>query len=364
MKIGILTFHKGDNYGGLLQAYALKFTLCNMGHTANVINYYCWNIEKGNALFVPLKMLTFKGLVRRAVNILCLPLFLYIRSRYDVFRKKYLLDTPLFTARDLSKETVNYDLFISGSDQVLNPRLTGFDNIYYLSFALPRQRCSYAASFGLSSDNLSSKEKAFIQKYLLGFLKLSLRETEGKVLAKEVGYQDPQVHVDPTLIFTKEDWTKIAIIPKQKRKYILMYLMHYDPILIQFATELAKNKKYQLIYIAPVIDLHFIKAKHIYPTPQEWLGWFLKAEYIITNSFHGLAFAVNFNKLFFVGKLPSSWGTNSRLKNLLDLLGLDNREYGSLSSEEEKPIDWERVNMVIDQERKRALNYLKEITNI
>ena len=83
---------------------------------------------------------------------------------------------------------------------------------------------------------------------------------------------------------------------------------------------------------------------------------------MVTNSFHGLAFSINFNKTFFVGKLPASWPANSRLDNLLNITNLHGRIYTDFEKNYEEPIDWSYVNKILDEERKKALNYLQEIT--
>ena len=139
--------------------------------------------------------------------------------------------------------------------------------------------------------------------------------------------------------------------------------MYNDKKIVHFAKKLAKQKNLKLLFIFQYFDLrHIVWAKYITPTPQEWLGLFLNASYIVTNSFHGLAFSINFNKDFFLGKLPSTWPVNSRLDNLLDLTGLQNRLYTNFTDHFEEPINWTYVNEIIRQERTKAQDYLQEIT--
>ena len=140
--------------------------------------------------------------------------------------------------------------------------------------------------------------------------------------------------------------------------------MNEDSNIISFAKKLAHNNNYELLYISSTLDIkQRLYNRHITPTPQEWLGLFLKAQYIVTNSFHGLVFSIIFNKHFFVGNLPKTWPANSRLDNLLGITNLQNRIYTNFTQDYNKPIDWSFVNRCVGKERQKALNYLQEITH-
>lgn len=362
-KIGILTFQNADNYGALLQAYALKMTLHNQGHTVHILNYFCPKLEREYKI-VRWPCLNLKDIIRQLIHLVMSPCKLYIRSRFDGFRKRYLTDTCFLYPDLISNQTKNYDLFISGSDQVFNPRITDFDDNFFLSFCSDKTKNhSYAASFGMQMENLTEKERRFLSKNLMNFSHISVREKQGTQIVKALTAQEAQTHLDPTLLITKNQWQSIALFPKKRRNYVLLYLMHKDNKLIEFAKRLAKLKGLKLLYISQVLDVKKrIPATHITPTVQQWLGLFLNASYVVTNSFHGLAFSINFNKNFFLGKLPASWPVNSRLDNLLDITGLQPRLYTHFTDNYDQPIDWETVNQKLAKERQKAFIYLKEIT--
>ena len=360
-KIGILTFQNADNYGALLQAYALKNVLSSLGGNPEILNYCCSKIE-GEYRFFTRPQLSFKWLFLKTIKLLFLPLFLYRKSRFSDFRKQYLTDTATLYPETIAKIAAQYDAFVSGSDQVFNPRITGFDRNYFLAFNKENSKnYSYAASFGVELKDLSEKEKTFIQQNV-GHLKyLSVREQQGAEIIRSIHGRTAQVHLDPTLLLDLNQWRSLAVSPKYT-KYVLLYLMHKDPQLISFAKKLAQAKGCQLLYICSSMDIkNRVPVKHITPTPKEWLGLFLNAQYVVTNSFHGLAFSVNFNRDFFLGKLPPSWPTNSRLNNLLSLTGLQSRIYDNFIDNYDESIDWMDVNARIGRERQKAFAYLQEI---
>lgn len=363
-KIGILTFQNADNYGALLQAYALKNFLSDIGNNTYIINYYCPQLQKDYKI-LKLPKLSIKDIVKKCAKFILSPFLLYIRWKFKGFRKQYLTDVEPVYPNKIENYVNKYDIFISGSDQVFNPRITNFDKNYFLSFSKDKNKnFSYAASFGLSLKDLNDKEKDFLKKNLLNFANLSVREKQGtEIIANLISCRN-EVNLDPTLLLSKETWQKIAVLPKQNR-YVLLYLMYKDKKIISFAKELANKKKCKLIFISYSLDIiDRVPAIHITPTPQEWIGLFLNAEYIVTNSFHGFAFSVNFNKKFFLGHLPSHMPVNSRLDNLLEITGLYNRLYTNFSDTDnyDTPIDWQNVNTKLETERQKSLNYLQEIT--
>ena len=363
-KIGILTFHNADNYGALLQAYALKKSLKDMGHNTHIINYYCPKLQRDYKIF-KLPKFSIKDIIKQIIKYIFSPLSLYIRHKFKGFRRQYLSDTEPYYPDTITNCSGKYDMFITGSDQVFNPRLTDYDRNYFLSFCKDKcKKFSYAASFGLELSFLSNKDKQFLKENLKDFSAVSVREEEGNNIIKNLLSRESEVNLDPTLLLKKEVWQKIAVAPEQK-KYVLLYLMYNDKDIINFAKKIAKKNKCKVLFISHCLDIKKrVPAEHITPSVQEWLGLFLNAEYIITNSFHGFAFSVNFNKKFFLGRLPNNWTVNSRLDNLLDLTGLHNRLYTNFKTDTDydADIDWQSVNDKLEAESQKSLNYLKEIT--
>lgn len=360
-KIGILTFHRANNYGALLQIYALKSFLRKINSNVFIINYLCDRIENYYKIF-PKSLFKFniKNLIKIFKRFLFLPLIVYFNFKFKKFKEVYLIDTLPFTCNSISSIENEYDIFITGSDQVFNPQLTGFDKNYFLDFVKDKNKCfSYAASFGLSYENLIDKEKTFIEQNLKNFKYLSLREKQGAEIVNKLSQIKTEVHIDPTLLLNEQDWLKISKIPKEK-EFILVYLMNNNEKIMKYANELAKNKNLKIKIITLKFRELILNKNTFMPSPQKWLGYFLKAKYIVTNSFHGLCFSINFNKQFFVDFVPTN-KRNSRFKNLLELTNLRERLIDNIGTNYDKQIDWNNINKIIEKEREKSLNYLKNI---
>jgi hypothetical protein len=301
-KIGLLTFHRANNYGAVMQAYSLKISLQKLGAEAKIINYLSPKIEEQRTL--NFNKFSLKKLFKIPFN--CI-----LNKRFSSFRKMFLTDTPKYIKKDLEKLT-DYYAFITGSDQVFNPSGSNFDSAYFLSFAKKSKKYSYAASFGKSF--LSDKDKKFIAPLIKDFSDLSVRENIGIEIIRNLTGQKSSVNLDPIFLLNKEEWTKIAKQTKEK-DYILVYLMNNDGRILKFIDKLAHELKLKIIIITTVVKDFFTSKNTIIPNPQEWLGYFINAKYIVTNSFHGTAFSINFNKNFFVDLLsPLPENVNSRLE--------------------------------------------------
>lgn len=347
-KIAILTFSHAFNYGAVLQAYALKKTIYNLGFKASVVDY--------RAPFYPdtswWRQVSF--LYKRTIKFLLgypfYPLFFY------KFMKQYLQDTPSLQREQLVQLNNQFDLFITGSDQVWNFTITKDDPAFLLDFVTdPKKKVSYAASFGFSYAD--EKNKPVFSQLLQQFAHISVREQTGAKIVKELTGKEVPVVLDPTLLLKKNQWESFST-PVHQTAYVLLYLMDENEKIISFAKKLAQQKG------LPLCGISTNKLKGITNfkcTPEEFVGYFQNASYVVTNSFHGLAFSVNLNKTFFVDLLPPSWPANSRLENLLDLMGLRDRLIDNIGADYEKRIDWQLVNTIVNQKREDSLQYLRDI---
>ena len=359
-RVGILTFHRANNYGALLQAYALKFFLLKMKYNAKIINYLSYSIENEYKFFSHFENFGMKWIINKCIKLLLLPFICYCNFKFKNFRKQFLTDTIEFFDKDLEKQKNEFDLVITGSDQVFNIRKTNFDKSYFLDFVKVKDKCfSYAASFGLEYESLTEEEKIFIKQNLQNFNCLSLREQEGLNIVKKLSNIKAEIHIDPTLLLNREDWIKISKIPKEKN-FVLIYLINSNNKIIEYANKLAKSKNLKIKIITSKIKELILNRNTFVSSPQEWLGYFLNAKYIVTNSFHGLAFSINFNKQFFVDFIPNN-KLNSRIENLLSLTNLKDRLIDNIGTEYDKPINWDCVNSIVEKEREKSNIYLSKI---
>lgn len=354
-KIAIITFSRANNYGALLQAYALKSALQKFSAQADIINYLSYAMEVWHNPH-PLLNRNLKHFIRK---IILFPYKFYVHSRFSPFMDTYLDGKQTYSKNTLYKLESTYDAFITGSDQVFNFTLTDNDTTYLLDFIKDtNKKYSYAASFG--RNDLPDSEKALAALWLKQFKTISVREASAVPLAKELsGKKDVRADIDPTLLLSKEDWRKTAVMPKEN-DYILLYLMSDNSSIREFAYSLAEKTGLKLIMLSIYPSFHK-GIKTLCPTPQEWLGYFLNAKYIVTNSFHGLAFSINFNKDFFVDLLPPPSKVNSRLENLLDLTGLRGRLISAGANLDTPAPDWAEVNAKLAAEKEKSLSYLRSM---
>lgn len=355
MKTGILTFVRTNNYGATLQAYALQSSLEKLGVNAELINYKGVMYDKQASVSFVSKINTY------AKN------FLIALSggfrRVKTFKQRYLHLTSEYNAESIVETNNLYDKFIVGSDQVWNMGLVKRDSRFLLDFVKDdAKKNSYAASIGANRIEDCDKEmmSACLKKF--GGI-ITVRENTAKVLLKDELGVNSDVVLDPTLLLDRHEWSKVAVMPKTKGKYILIYQMGRSKSLIKAATEDAKRSGLKLISLKPSLD-NWIKGRNCYGAgPAEFVGLVLGAEKVYTNSFHGTAFSLNFNKDVHV-ELLKKGNVNCRMKEIMDNCGLTFRLMGTDSYDAQKTIDYQEVNDYLERERKNSMTYLQKIAEI
>lgn len=354
-KIGIINFHRAPNYGAVLQAYALSETIKKLGGNPVTLDYI--NISMDRA-YNP------KNYNHKSIKSLLATIIIYSRLKkknkcFEDFRIKYL---DLYEIKDLQTlEREGFIKFIVGSDQVWNYMITQFDKAYFLNFVSDfRKKNSYAASFGF--DHIPDEYIDEYKELLADFNHISVREAQGAAIIMNLLNRKAEVVLDPTMLLLKDDWNKLSRTYMEKKDYILIYQLAASQSLLDFAVVLSQETKCEIVIINDAI-IKKIKAKYVTGIgPQEFLSLFLNAKYIITNSFHGTAFSINLNKMFFVEMSQPTAKVNSRLENILDTFELRNRQIVNGKNDNIfSKIDYFRINKKIEIERQKSLNYLKRI---
>ena len=277
-------------------------------------------------------------------------------KKFDAFIKQRIkLSQPYLSIDELNADAGAYTAFITGSDQVFSDDCAMFDPAYFLHFPGAKgKKYAYAASFG-SNELRQDLQQAYFNR-LCDYPFLSLREKAGAELAKKCLHLNYPVesHVDPVLLLDAGSWRHIAKKPKEK-DYIFLYTMLPSDTIFRKASELGQKTGLPVLWAND-------KYYHIYRgishrlavSPDELLGYIADARYIVTNSFHGTAFSIIFEKKFIVEAAISK---GSRIGNLLSLLGLDNRDYEQIDND----INWPIVQQSIERERKRTTEYFERI---
>lgn len=369
MKTAILTFQNSDNFGALLQAYALQSVIEKLGQECTILDYHSPNKDY--------RLLAFKpnlSLRSNLVNIYLLPVKLKKRKDANQFRKKYLniSKKKYNTSSALHEDIRLWDKFIAGSDQIWNYENTKFDKTYFLDF-VSDNKYSYAASFGVSEipDSLQDGIDGYLpKKYplnkeyakLLGeFDGISVREEEGKGIVQELLNKNADVVLDPTLLLDNNDWETIIGLRSHDNPYILVYSLFNSESMYKKIYKLSKEKgiPVKLIY-GNGKKVKKYGFEIVRPNVIDFVKLYQNATLIITDSFHGTVFSINFRNNFFA--YDAGANNFSRISSILKKLGLQNRiisDQSSISIEEN--ISYDSVHQKLEVERQNSLNFLKKI---
>lgn len=381
-KIGIITILKCNNFGAELQAYATQKKLNLMGYDAEIIDmlYYKHPAFKSTGRSKPFVKQTLKTKVLEFIKFKILNPIIYniipifsnnmrIRNRKfkEFHEKNTSLSSTYRSVDELYRNCKGYDVYIVGSDQVWAPG-TGMNlEPFFLTFAPEgRKRISYASSFGVTSLPKQNEEK--FKELLNGLDCISVRETAGSNIVKQVTGREARVVLDPTLLLNKKEWKECSSgFNPNKNGYVLVYEVHPSAKIQQLAIEYAKEYSIP-VYRVGVRGMFNWKTEGIENLvdigPADFISLFENASIVFTNSFHGTAFSVNLSKNFYT-VLSKAGKKNSRMTSLLSILGLESRivyqeDCSNVSFEQ---YDTAKAQEQLQAEREKSVRYLKESIN-
>lgn len=362
MNIKVITRHAPSNYGSLLQAIATQVILERLGHRCEIIDYVRGDEQGVRGVVTALKSKSGwgDGLFKKLVYVsLRYPAEKIAEVEFGRMRRRYLnLTESCSTLDELSG--LDADMFMTGSDQVWGPTLNGrYDEAYFLTFVRNSPKVAYAASFGRT--DFTPSVVCDYQRMLSSYSAISVREDSAVAMLKEWGIACKGQVLDPTLMLTAEDWNKYAGSDIQK-KYVLVYQIHNDRRLGNYAKRFAHHVGLPLLRVSP--SLHHIsrEGRLIWlPGLAQFLSYIKNSTYFITDSFHGTAFAINFGRQF-VEILPNN-KTGSRNMSILKLTGLTSRIVTDFDdfTISGQPIDYGKVNTVLAGERQKSKDILEAI---
>ena len=359
MKIGILTYHNTRNCGALLQAYALQQALFALGIDNEIIDYRCDKIDEAYRVKHLRELKTVKMFIKWVLTIRNDK---KTQEKFELFRKNILKLSTVYTKNTIKNANKEFDGFITGSDQVWNFYLNGDDYTYMLDFAEKgRRKISYAASMG--SGALTGSVRGAFKEALPSFDLISVREKQLKDYIKETVGIEPELVLDPTLLISKKKYVFSGNERAFDNKYIFVYTVAPAPNIEIKAKELSKKTGYPIIWghmsykkkrgVKNVTDL----------APNELVNYIKNAEYVLTSSFHGMAFSIIMQKQFFYDLDNNVKNNNARLETLSELLGLQDRELTGDDMDlcKSADIDYSAVNERLTHEREQSIDFLKKI---
>lgn len=365
-KVGIATYIKGHNYGSVLQALALQDFIDERGYDAWIIDFLDMHLMHN-------KFMRLLVLAKSSTCFLKNPgLFIKFIKERKLSTKK-IVETPNFINgifKNFHKNNLKYDssnyfvnrnfaAFVCGSDQVWKLTVPGLHAFFFLQFAPPQKRVAYAPSFGC--DYLPKYNKARLSSYLQSFAYISVREKSGQELLKrELGLDIPQV-LDPVLMVGKNYWqNKIRKIePLIQGKYILCYFLNNSTCGEAVAIKLSKKTGYRIVCIVTGNKSTSI-GDNCYPTPLEFVKLIDEAEYVVTDSFHGVAFSILMNTNFYVVKREYivEDGQQTRIDSILNIVGLEETLVKSSFDFHKDIICFKKINLILEKEQEISRKYL------
>ena len=347
-KIGLMTFLHNENYGSILQAWALQETLRGMGYDAQHIDYAPSKAEKirnllssGNS-----PRLILEGMRKRSATG-------RMRGGFDEFRAEYIRSSaPCRNRAALRRQADAYDMLLCGSDQIWSP--VWLNPAYFLVFT-DKPKAAYAPSLGVQELPPKRKRRQ-IARLLKGYSAISVREAEGAALLKRMAGVEADVMPDPVLLPGREAWMQLCAGAETPREpYILTYFIGDSPAYWERVRDEAERLGCGVVVIPRTEGARssgYPMAEDV--PPQRWLALIANAALLVTDSFHGAAFAAILNRNCAILRRyreedPES--KNSRIDQLLRHLGLDSLE---------SP-DWEQVNARIADQAERGKKWLLDV---
>lgn len=361
-KVGIITFHAAHNYGSMLQAYALQQTVLGLGYECEIINFRT-KIQRKS--YLPFFM--HKGWAKKLKAIRYPRLAIEAIKKHRKFEKflheKYNLSSHTYTtAEELKNANLDYDFYISGSDQIWNTICFDFATSYFLDFVKHGKRIAYAPSMGPKPfKQIDIDFYPFIKESVAHYDAIAVREQDEATLLKQVAGITPPVVLDPTLLVNPQEWSDMAgDKPLIKGNYIFVYTPWYDEYkpLFTIVLNLAKLHNLRIIYSSPDYVSQWRKEPSFqYYTavgPIEFLNLIKYSKYVFCGSFHAVVFSILFNKPFFAYEGMK----DSRIAPLLKITNLEKCaeiESGQL------PISYsnEKTREKLESHISKSIQYLK-----
>lgn len=373
MKAGIITMHKVPNYGSHLQAYALQEAVNDMGYDAELIDYKYpneYHIARDKDLTK--KKLSLGGFIKSVfkspITIFNKIIFARQRKLFHDFEDKFFkLSCTYKSQEEIKKEKPVYDIYITGSDQVWNPRFACGDDIYMCNFGdFSKSRIAYGAS--VAATNIPESMKSIYKENLSRYKAIGIRDFSSKQELENIIEKNIEVVCDPVFLLSSEAWHKLSERSKLKlpKKYILIYILTYSfnpyPEILKVIKDVKEKFNLPVVFINTSLKhiLQIKPNKNIFTASIfDFIKLFENASYILTTSFHGTAFSLIFKKQFL--SIVGDKKTDGRIRDLLNSLEINS--YCDLKTYNRetlnKKIDYEMIEDNFNSFVEKSKNFLK-----
>lgn len=371
-KIGILTQPLKTNYGGLLQAFALKKVLEDNNHSVIIIDRDYKELNLLGKFKTDVKRLLLTSVLKKSKYKLTPSKkeFEIISQNTSYFINKYInpLSEKVTTDKEMERfNSLSFDAFIIGSDQVWRPKYSPSIGNYFLDFLDNKQkvkRISYAASFGVDNWEFTDNDTTVCKDLAQKFDSISVRESSGVKLCKEYLKVKAEHVLDPTMLLTSKDYIDIVEAEKEplSKGGLMTYVLDMSLEKKELIDEVAKYlnlKAFTVMQEAKFSNPKKIE-KSIFPNVTKWIKGFIDAKFVVTDSFHGTVFAIIFNKPFI--SIGNKARGVSRFISLLDIFNLNERlitvDFTLNKELLNKEIDWITVNEILQNKKNNSIAFL------
>lgn len=351
MRIKVITFSRAQNYGAVLQTYALWRYLSNCGHDAELIDYITERCAVNHPDFVEKRTRNSRFWGRSAILSHIWKL-VYLKKEqeghehfFSFLRERVPMTHSYYSNEELKNDCPEADLYITGSDQVWNTDFTWDHKIdlpYFMDF-VPNGRfmISYASSLG--RDNIDFKAREDIYNHLKRYHAVSVRELSAQKMLNDIGIQ-AQTVLDPTFLCPVTEWGKLIQNIKKDKDYLLVFLIHPNKKLVKLSEELASRLNVNIkVIVSSMKNQKKLGFGAEWPKVLEWLEKLWNADFVITDSFHATAFSLQFHKSFLV---DGTVKYNTRISNILERLELPSRSLNELKADTAEIILKQKINYV------------------
>lgn len=347
MRVGILTFHLGANYGAYLQAWCLTQAVRELGHDASLINYKNKVLLDSNSLK--------PWVYRRPFRLL------HDFRKYRAFHKAHVhMRLEPFTSDPARVDWNAYDAIVVGSDIVWNCELPymGQDRSYFGQFqvAYRGRLIAYAPSIG--PMNPSYAAPSWVAEGLKKFHSIAVRDANTQQFVEnQIGSRPPLV-VDPTWLATQTETAQLSYKPRTSREILLVYSFPLKGRMVDEIKSFAR--KHNLLTVGVGYWQNWCDRNWPDVDPFEWVQLFRQAKYIVSGTFHGTLYAIREQRPFC---LLANEGSDNKVSTALAITGLKNRHTSDPAAIERillQPTDYDAVKTKLEEQRRQSLLQLKQ----
>lgn len=370
MKVGVLTLPLWNNYGGILQAYALTLTLNRLGHDVIFLDVKRNKLKKSHAFIQNLRRWLKNKVLSKAGPYYPNQTELeFISSKTRNFvEKKIQPSSGWMQLSELPEFSRGLDAIIVGSDQVWRPEYCPSIEFYFLGFAPKNiRKISYAASLGTEYWRFSDQNTLIAKNLLQKFNTVSVREKSAVDLIRDNMEVSAVQCCDPTLLLDTTDYLNIADISNMPSggAGLFCYILDPEESRMQGLENIGASLGYPIFYNMPkTFNKYFAKdpESYVFPKVESWIECFQKSDFVVTDSFHGCVFSIIFNKPFIaIANIDRGY---TRFESLLEIYNLKDRLFKSISDIDpnilKKEIKWDSVNITKAQQKQYGIDFLKK----